>query len=353
MANVYIISENGKLFKQDETLVFLHTDETKTILFPYKTSELILIGKVTITGDAIRLLARYKIPVLILLRNGKFQGKLTFGESKNVFLRQKQYAILTDEKKQVAIAKSIVIGKIKNSLSFMQRIKRKTNYSDADEKLAETAVSKVKEILLHAERVEKIDELRGYEGEAAQIYFSVFGMNIYPAWAEFKTRSKNPPRSNVNAVLSFLYTLVMYRVEAALQGQGLDVCCGNLHALNYGKSALVFDLMEEFRAPLADTLCASLFNLNMLQENDFETKNVFSETDEARDENLSDEKAIVLTKQGLKKTIAAFEEKMDTLIFYAPREEKLSYNKIIFEQAEQYKRVMLGEETEYKPFYFK
>jgi len=362
MAAVYILSDYGKLTKHDETLVFVQKDETRTILFPFKTEYLILMGNISISGEALRMLSKYKIPTTLLSSNGRFNGKLTFGDGKNVFLRQKQYRILDDASQSLEIARSIVVGKIKNQISFMQRIKRK---SGAEEKTVLDAIGSIKNTLISAEKTDNIEKLRGYEGIAARHYFSVFGYNIQAEWAEFKTRSKNPPKTNVNAVLSFLYTLLMYRVESALESQGLDICVGNLHAINYGKNALVFDLMEEFRSTIADSVCCALFNLGTLKETDFETK-TFSEDNidfpvesssvpDSSSEKLEDEsiRGVLLTKDGLKKVISSFEQKMDSLIMYAPTGQKLSYQKIIYEQAAHYKRVMSGEETEYKSYYFK
>lgn len=353
MASIYILSDHGKLTKKDETIVFVQPDETRTILFPFKTELLVIIGNVSISGDALRLLAKYKIPTTFLSSNGRFNGKLSFGDGKNVFLRQKQYRILDDEKQSLEIARSIVVGKIKNQISFMQRVKRKNS---STEQVVIDSINAIKNTLDNAQKADDIEKLRGYEGVAARQYFAVFGYNIQCEWAEFKSRSKNPPRSNVNAVLSFLYTLLMYHVESALESQGLDVCCGNLHALNYGKQALVFDLMEEFRSAIADSVCCALFNLGTLNKEDFEVKN-FSEddTDYPLESSSAEEdvKAVLLTKAGIKKVIAAFESKMDSMILYQPTGQKISYKKILYEQAEHYKRVVSGEETEYKAYYFK
>lgn len=359
MAAIYMLSDYGKLGKKDETLVFCQPDGNVTILFPYKTEHLILMGNISISGDALRLLAKYKIPTTILSSNGMFNGRLTFGESKNVFLRQKQYAILSNEKQSLEIAKSIVIGKIKNQLSFVQRIKRKSEDKLADKKIV-LEVCKLKSFLVDCENTDNIEKLRGLEGISARSYFSVFGLNILPEWADFPCRSKNPPRTNVNAVLSFLYTLLMYRVEGAIVSQGLDCCCGNLHALNYGKSALVFDLMEEFRVPIADTVCCSLFNLGTLKEDDFEEVDFSNEdVDYPLESEFTDvektevNKGVLLTKNGLKKVIEAFEEKINSSVFYPPAEQKKSYIRIIYEQAAHYKRVVSGEENAYKAYYFK
>ena len=380
MSEIYILSDYGKLSKKDETIVFTQPDGTNTILFPFKTEALVLMGRVSISADALRLLTKYKISTTFLAANGRFNGKLTFGDKKNIFLRQKQFRILDNPKKSLEIARSIVVGKIKNEISFMQRIKRK---NPAEEKIIEKAVNSVKNTLSDAEKTDNIEKLRGYEGLAARKYFEVFKFNLQEDWAEFKSRSKNPPKSNVNAVLSFLYTLLMYRVESAIETTGLDSCCGNLHAINYGKTALVFDLMEEFRSPVCDTVCCSLFNLGVLKEEDFEKVEFSSESQDyplekigemteneaaegesgslaENDENDGGQNddgqsvtGILLTKAGLRKVINAFETKMNSQILYLPENQKLSYARIIYRQAQHYKRVINEEEKEYKSYYFK
>lgn len=362
MAEIYILSDYGKLTKRDETIVFSQPDGTSTILFPFKTEHLVLIGRISLSADALRLLSKYKISTTFLSSNGRFNGKLTFGNSKNVFLRQKQFRILDDEKKSLGIAISIVAGKIRNEISFMQRIKRKAN---SDDEKVKDAINDVKNVLASLEKAQNIDELRGFEGIAARKYFEVFAFNIQCEWAEFKRRSRNPPKSNVNAVLSFLYTLLSYRVESAVESTGMDTCCGNLHAMNYGRSSLVFDLMEEFRSPVCDSVCCNLFNLGTLAKEDFEEKDFSADSDDfpleqaQNDENDDAEnseesqKGVLLTKAGLKKVIGAFEAKMNSLVLYPPTNQKLSYAKIIYQQVLHYKRVVSGEETEYKAYYFK
>lgn len=370
MAAIYILSDYGKLGKKDETIVFSQPDGTNTILFPFKTEHLVIIGNVSISGNALRLISKYKIPVTFLSSNGRFNAKLSFGDSKNVFLRQKQYRILDNPECSLRIAKSIVAGKIRNEISFMQRIKRKDGIKDNE---VLKAIAFVKQTLPDIEVCNGLEQLRGYEGVAAKKYFEVFGYNIQPEWAVFKTRSKNPPKSNVNAVMSFLYTLLLYKVESAVEAQGLDPCAGNLHALNYGNKALVFDLMEEFRSPVADSVCCTLFNLGTLKEEDFYEADFFSESmdfplekteedvvvipdssnEDGTEEYFQKGKGVLLNKPALKKVISAFEGKMNSLILYPPSGQKISYTKIIYAQAEHYKRVILGEETEYKAYFFK
>lgn len=341
MAGIYLLSDYGKLTKKDETLEFVRPDNASVTLFPFKTDHIFMIGNVSVTGEALRFMSKYGIGATIMSRNGRFNGRLSFGDGKNVLLRQKQYRILDNSEMSLKLAKSIVAGKIRNELSFMQRIKRKKD--DPGDTIPQ-AINDIKHILLKAEKAEDVDILRGLEGYAAKKYFEVFGLNIIPEWAEFPNRSKNPPLSNVNAVLSFLYTLLMYRVETAVEASGLDAYAGCLHAVNYGKTALVFDLMEEFRTPVADTVCCSLFNLGTMAPGDFEKRSP-DESDETQ--------GILLTPDGIKKVISAFESKIESEVLYTVTREKLSYSEIIYKQVQHYKRVIAGEETDYNPFYFK
>jgi CRISPR-associated protein Cas1 len=134
----------------------------------------------------------------------------------------------------------------------------------------------------------------------------------------------------------------MYRVETAIEISGLDKTIGFLHDAGYGKNSLVFDLMEQFRTPVVDTLCCSLFNRGVLTLDDFYGSN--SEPDS----NEGNEKSIMLTREGISKVIAAFEKKVDTMIHCQNGE--LSYTDIIIEQAAHFKRVLSGEDTIYRGY---
>jgi len=345
MSVIYIISDNGKINKVNETLEFTATDGTIRKIFPHKMDSLIIGGLVSITGAAMRLLMKHQINTLFISSNGKYSGKLSFTGTKNIFLRKKQYLLSDDESFALPIAKSIVTAKLKNELTFVQRIKRK---KDSNVNF-DSIVLSLKNIIDQTENAKALDELRGYEGMGAKHYFSVFRHNLIPDWAHFPNRSKNPPKTNVNAVLSFLYALLMYRIETAIELSGLDTMAGFLHVSDYGKNALVFDMMEEFRTPVVDTLCCALFNRGVLSPLDFDIVDEFDDADMGKD----GEKAVLLNKDGLKKAITAFENKIETLLFYPVLETQMSLNMIIIEQVKHLKRVIQGEEKVYKGYLYK
>ncbi|MEL5719971.1 MAG: CRISPR-associated endonuclease Cas1 [Treponemataceae bacterium] len=337
MSDIYILTELGKLGRSDDALVFYTPEGERTILPTFKINQLVLIGKISISGDAIRLLSRHKIPVAFISHNGFFNTRFTYSTEKNVLLRQKQYRLLDDEKGTLKIAKAIVCGKIKNQISYMQRIKRKRKCEDAK---IHKSITRVKNLLEDAERADNIDSLRGFEGMTSKHYFDVIKYNIQPEWAEFPCRSKNPPKSNVNSVLSFLYTVLTTHIICAIEASALDPMVGTLHSVIYGANALAFDLTEEFRTPIADTICCSLFNLGILKPDNFEEK------------TLQDSTGIFLNKDGIQKVLKAFQDKLNSNISIATKKD-FKYRDIFFEQVEKYKKMLNGDIAEYTPYYFK
>ena len=356
MGTIYFISESGKLGKQDDALFFTSYTGNKRIIFLHETDRLIFLSGVDISSSALKLIMRHKIDTVFLNRNGLFNAKLEFEHGKNVFTRRDQFRVLENEYLQIPIVTGIVEGKLKNQLALMQKINRKT-----EQNTIESTINEMQKLINKIPVTKSIETLRGIEGVAAKYYFSVFKYNIKPAWANFYGRSKNPPLDNINAVLSLLYTYLYYRVDALIEAAGLDPCVGYLHKLEYSRRSLSFDLMEEFRVPLCDTLTCALFNLGILKEEDFEYKTaddvvstmpVTPECLNSISENDAGKKKIptFLTKTGLQKVSSQFDEKMNTLILYPPTGERISYFNVIAHQIDHFKRVLKGEEKQYKSF---
>lgn len=364
MSVVYLISSFGKLSKKGDTLLFETKDYTSTI-FPFRTDSLVLVGKIDITSGALSVIMKNQIDTVFLSSNARFNGKLVFSEKKNVFLRQKQFKLVENMEARVKCAKAIALTKVKNQLTFMMRIRRKTK---EDELSIRDAINKNKKILEDIETADSLDKLRGYEGIAARNYFQVFARDIIQDWAVFNGRSKNPPRDNVNAVLSFLYTLLYQRIDASLEAEDLDPYVGMYHELDYGKRTLTFDLQEEFRVPIVDTLAISLFNLAVLDKEDFrqvdfsteseeyplESGKTYTESEnETSDMPVRSTRGVLLNENGLRKCIAGFEKKMSATIISPSTARTVSYFHLIRDQVQLYKRFINGEEANYKPFLYR
>lgn len=354
MSHVYVISDYGKLSRQGDALCLTHPGSKRTI-FPHKTDKLILMGKVDLTSSALQLLMKEQIHTIFLNKNGRFNGQLEFQDGKNVFLRRKQYQML-DGAWPVEFVRSVVRGKLQNQLAFMQRTVRRKE----DSPQTRRQLNLMHSLMAKAEEADSIESLRGYEGAGAAAYFSLFKYAVQPDWAVFNGRSRFPPRDNVNAVLSFLYTMILYQVESAIELEGLDPYVGYLHTLEYGKKSLVFDLMEEYRTPIADMLAVSLFNTGVLNEDDFEESDYDPQNE--KQQPLEEEQqpadtpvapagkpAVLLTKPGLAKVISKLEKKFETTLHYAPVGDSISYKRIIRNQVKHFRRVLNGEEAVYKP----
>jgi CRISPR-associated protein Cas1 len=331
MTDLYI-SKKGKITKSDEHLIFHDIEGNETRILPSKINQILLYDNISITGEAFTILAKNKIPLSIKTYNGIDNVLIQYENSKNVFLRQSQYRTVDCEERCLKIAKSIVAGKIQNQLTFLQRIKRSDTDMVENQESISFIANELKQNLFKIKRCKSLNILRGIEGFSSKLYFSVFGLHIKPSWADFKSRSKNPPKSNVNAVLSFLYSLLEQEITFAAQSKGLDVMIGTLHKLSYGRNSLSCDLMEEFRTPIVDTLCCHLFNDSIMNEEDFEERNG----------------GVYLIKTGLKKIICAFEEKLEKSIKY--EEKYLTYRELIFDQIEKYKKMIMNQEEIYEPY---
>ena len=356
MKVLYLTADGAKLIKRGETLLFIKENKDYHRIFPHQTEQIYIIGNVNITTSALKMLMKHKIDTVLIAKNGKFYGKLTFNPSKNVFLRIKQYKLIENSIFIASISKSIVRAKIKNQIIFLQKLNRKRNLSEI-----KNAVEKLKSYLFSLEKLDNVQKIRGIEGIASKTYFSVFRHAFIPEFAVFKRRSKNPPEDNVNAVLSFIYTLLYFRVDSYIEAEGLDAYAGFLHSLDYGRKSLAFDLVEEYRTPIGDALTVSLFNLGVINESNFREETFSTENEEypLDADNVDDENVIIkkrgilLTQDGLKKVINQFEKRLNTEYFYIPEGRKVFYKELIHYQVKHFKRIILGEEKEYKPLTIK
>ncbi|GAB4172003.1 MAG: CRISPR-associated endonuclease Cas1 [Calditrichia bacterium] len=353
LTTIYLTSNSGRLGKKGETLQLQGDNNLVKTIYPFRTSQIFLIGNIDISTPALKLLMKNRIDTVFLSKNGKFNGRLVFRKGKNVFLRQKQFKSVENPEFVLQMARSIAKGKITNQALYLKRIRRERKLKDL-----QSTIGQVYGILEKLETADNLDSVRGYEGAAARLYFSKYANAFIQDYANFPGRSMNPPKSNVNAVLSFIYTLILSRVEAALESEGLDPYVGYLHRMDYGKTSLAFDLMEEYRVPLGDTLTAALFNQLTLKEDDFrevefnsnDDEYFIEKTEEDGENGLQDGiKGVLLTTEGLRKVIAQFEKKMETEILHSHAERRMSYKQLIFYQIRHFKRVINGEEYEYKP----
>ena len=252
---VYVTTQGAKITKEGRHLLVKKDGATHRTLFTYKLQLLILCGRVELTSPALAFLLKEQITTIFLQLDGRYVGQLASGESKNVFLRKKQFALIDDAEFNVRVSRQILTGKFLNMVTVLQRIGRTRKNRDVD-----ACIRQIKNCLHGMTQAKTVKSLLGYEGGATAAYFAGLRMGLDHDFG-FTRRVRRPPTDPVNSVLSLLYTMLINRVYGAVRIAGLDPYPGVLHRIDYGRQALPLDLVEEFRSMIADTLTLSLFNL--------------------------------------------------------------------------------------------
>jgi CRISPR-associated protein Cas1 len=216
------------------------------------------------------LCAEKNVALSFLTEHGRFLARVQGPVNGNVLLRREQYRKSDEEQAAASIARAAVMAKVANCRTVVLRGARERTDGDGVCALDEAAV-RLARVLTSLEKATTVDAVREFEGEAASVYFSVFD-HLITASKEaffFRGRSRRPPLDNINALLSFLYTLLVHDIEGALEAVGLDPAVGFLHRDRPGRSGLALDLMEELRPVLADRLTLSLVNRRQVQVDGF------------------------------------------------------------------------------------
>ena len=246
---------------------------------------IVCFGDVMVTPTLMRRCGEEGRSLVYLDRHGAFLARVEGPVSGNVLLRRAQHVASMDTEWSARIARNIVAAKIQNARQVVLRAARESESADDIGPLSEVAKEQAA-ILLRLPRASSLDEIRGLEGEGARAYFGAFERVVREERNAFRMngRSRRPPRDRMNALLSFLYTLLLNDCVAAAEGAGLDPQVGFLHALRPGRPALGLDLMEELRAVLADRLALTLINRRQVTREDFVDKpgGAVQFTDDAR-----------------------------------------------------------------------
>jgi CRISP-associated protein Cas1 len=234
-------------------------------------ASVVIFGYNQISAQAMAACAARGISVAFMTENGRFLARVEGRTSTNVLLRRQHFRSADSPAASADLARAFLAGKLANSRNVLRRAARDREGEEARTVLTKAA-DQLSQALTRLRACENVDKLRGIEGEAAGWYFGCFGhLIVGPGFANtFVLRSRRPPRDPINALLSFLYTLLLNDVRSALESVGLDPQVGFLHVDRPGRPSLALDLMEEFRPTIADRLALSLVNRSQLQPGDFE-----------------------------------------------------------------------------------
>lgn len=347
MPTLYVTEPGTQVRKVEERLVVARGEEVLDDIPLIKVERVVLVGRgVSLTTAAMYALARRGVDVVYLTGSGRFMTRTAAGEHKHSRLRHQQALRVADETFSLALAKSIVLGKVLN-----QRVLVRRHAESAD--WARRALVGMETMAQQTGATRSLDEVRGMEGQAAKEYFGLLRRMLRapadgPTWG-FERREYYPPPDPVNALLSFGYTLMLNDMVTACQLIGLDPYLGCFHAIDYGRPSMALDLIEEFRPIVVDTLVLEGLNRGFFRLRDF----VIAEPD-AEDEpgpgNQKTAAAIHLKEEGRKRFLNMYEERANEQVIYAMTQERTTYRRIFSLQAQQVARLILGEVTQYAPF---
>ena len=323
---LYVQEQGAWLGKSGDELTVKLKGELLTKVRLIDTSQVSLLGNVQMSAQALREITSRGIPVCHFSYGGWFHGMTVGMTHKNVELRIRQYATAADEVATLPLARSFVVGKIKNCRTLLRRHMKE----DPDRLLPSLA-----EHVQKVEAADAIGTLLGIEGMAAKLYFAGLA-SLFKADEQFnfENRNRRPPRDPVNALLSFVYALLVKELTVALVSAGFDPMLGFYHQPRYGRPSLALDLAEEFRPLIGDSVVLTLINNGEVSPKDF----------------IRRAGGIALTQAGRKAVIAGFERRMDTLVTHPIFKYRISYRRVLEVQARLLARVLLGEVNLYPSF---
>jgi CRISPR-associated protein Cas1 len=334
---LYVTTQGAYLRKEGETVVVEVEREVRLRLPLLTLSGIVCFGNVLCSPFLLGACAQGGVGVSFLTEFGKHLADVVGAPSGNVLLRRTQYRLADDPAASAALARAFIAGKLANTRHQLRRAARDASPEDSPvlEDAADAVGYRLREL---AAPTLDLDVLRGLEGEAAARYFAVFGRLVAPERREafsFGERNRRPPLDPLNALLSYLYTLLRFDAAGALAAHGLDPAVGFLHRDRPGRAGLALDLMEELRVPLADRLALTLINRQQVQAKHFRTDDVG---------------AVLLTDDGRKEVLTAWQKRKQEEVEHPFLEEKLPIGLLMHAQALLLARHLRGDLDAYPPF---
>ena len=331
---LFVSTQGAYLAKDGETITVKIDGKIKLRLPIHGIGGIVCFGSILVSSPLMYFCSKHNVMISFLNEYGKFFARVQGPVSGNILLRKEQFRQSDSLEKSAKIAKNILYAKVINGRSVLSRFLRdhdKTNKNVAN------AVEHLKLRILDIKQTSVLDSLRAIEGESAKIYFSVFDNLILEDKTEFffSGRNRRPPMDNVNALLSFVYTLLCHDIESAIETVGLDPQAGFLHRDRPGRPSLALDLMEEFRHPFADRFVLSLINLRKI------SKKGFTKTSSG---------AVKMNDETRKILLQSYQERKKEKIKHPYLNETIPIGMLFFAQALLFARFLRGDIDEYPAF---
>lgn len=336
---LYISSQGAYVSHEGEAVVIRIKDEEKLRVPVHLLEGLVCFGNIAVTSPVLGLCGQRGVTVSLLTEYGRFLARFHGGVSGNVLLRREQYRKADDPCMRLEIARSFVLAKVSNSRTVLQRASRDHSEKVGVDRL-DKAVGLLSGNLQAIRRAKDLETIRGLEGDAARVYFGALDSAITVQKKEFymKGRSRRPPLDNLNALLSFNYTMMVHDAESALESVGLDPQVGFLHAERPGRPGLALDLIEEFRSTIGDRLALSLINLRQVQGSGFK---------------VTESGGVLMNEDTRKTVVRAYQSRKQEEILHPFLEETASVGLLFHLQALLLARHLRGDLDAYPPFFWR
>lgn len=336
---LYVTSSNRYLSLDGENIVVLDGDNEVGRIPLHNLQGVVTFGYMGASPTLMNVCAQKDISLCFLSSSGRFLARVVGPEVGNVKLRKTQYRFSEDVDKCIEISRNFITGKIFNARWVIERAIRDYSLRLDTEKLKQKSLF-LQNSLKQLSQCNDMQKLRGIEGEAASVYFSVLDDLILQQKENFffKNRNKRPPLDNVNALLSFVYTLLANECASALQSVGLDPYVGFLHRDRPGRISLALDLMEELRTVFADRFVITIINKKIVQGKDFIKK---------------ENGAVIMNDETRKTVLSNWQTKKQELITHPFIKEKVEWGLVPHVQALLLARYIRGDLDQYPPFLWK
>ncbi|WP_125705662.1 type I-C CRISPR-associated endonuclease Cas1c [Lacticaseibacillus daqingensis] len=339
LTTLYVTNPKAYLKLDGGNIVVTSNHETVAKLPLISFEGIVTFGYPGASPGLMRYCLEHNVALSFLSETGQFCGRLTGELNGNVLLRRAQYRVADSETEALQLAKAFLIGKLFNQRWVLARAKRDHSLVVSATQL-DAAIQQLREGLQALKKVNDATTLRGIEGNTARAYFSVFGELILQQQSEFSfsDRSRRPPLDRTNALLSYAYTLLAHDCAAALEAVGLDAYVGFLHTDRPGRTSLALDLMEELRSVFADRFVLTLINKRMVRKRDFMSQ---------------EDGAVLLTEQGRRTVLAAWQDRRSEQLVHPFLKEKIQWGLVPHVQALLLARYLRGDIDAYPPFLWK
>ncbi|WP_231296405.1 CRISPR-associated endonuclease Cas1 [Limnospira platensis] len=329
MTTLYVTDQGAYVKVKHQQFQVLLGNDLKVSIPVNVVDYIILFGCCNLSHGAIGLALRRRIPILFLSYQGRYFGRLQTDGMTRVDYLSRQVHSAEDETFVLRQAKVIVAGKLHNCRILLRRLNRDRQISQVIEAIEELGVWQEK-----IAEVELLESLLGYEGFGTRIYFQALGALVQPPFT-FEHRTRRPPTDPVNSLLSLGYTLLHQNIHSLILAVGLHPHYGNLHVPRSNHPALVSDLIEEFRAPVVDSLVIYLVNSGIFTPEDF---------------TPSDERGgVYLYSDALKKYLKHWQDKLSLKTTHPHTGYKVSYYRCLELQVWEYISCLMGEREVYRP----